>query len=41
MQPFFPFKKFREGQAELLETLEKNWNNYEVFVIRAPVGFGK
>ena len=41
MQEFFPFPDFREGQAELLNTLEEQWDKYEVFVIRAPVGFGK
>ena len=41
MQEHFPFEAFREGQAELLQTLEEHWDDYEVFVIRAPVGFGK
>ena len=41
MREFFPFDDFRRGQGELLDLLETDWNKYEVFVIRAPVGFGK
>ena len=41
MKEFFPFDSFRDGQAELLDELEANWNDYDVFVVRAPVGFGK
>lgn len=41
MKEFFPFDSFRDGQAELLDTLEANWNKYDCFVVRAPVGFGK
>lgn len=41
MKSHFPFSTFREGQAEVLDTLEANWNKYDVFVIQAPVGFGK
>ena len=41
MREFFPYDSFRDGQAELLDELEVNWNKYDVFVVRAPVGFGK
>jgi Rad3-related DNA helicase len=41
MKEFFPFDSFRDGQAELLDTLEANWDKYDCFVVRAPVGFGK
>jgi len=37
----WPFPTFRVGQKELLEAIEREFQNYEVFVIRAPVGFGK
>jgi Rad3-related DNA helicase len=31
----------RQGQIELLLTLEKRWANHDVFIIQAPVGSGK
>lgn len=31
----------RDGQAEVLTKVQKEWNNYEVFVINAPTAFGK
>jgi len=37
----FPYPKPRNIQTEVLEVLNKEWENYEVFVIQAPTAFGK
>lgn len=37
----FPYPEARPVQAEALQTLEKNWSNYDVFVLVAPTAFGK
>ncbi len=37
----FPYDEFRVGQEELLAKLEESWDKFEVFVVRAPVGYGK
>lgn len=37
----FPYPKPREIQKEALLQLEKNFENYDVFVISAPTAFGK
>lgn len=37
----FPYKQARPLQADVLETLERSWNNYDVFVIVAPTAAGK
>lgn len=37
----FPYSQARQIQAEALQTLEDNWNNYDVFVIQGPTAFGK
>ena len=38
---YFPFDSFRAGQDSVLSKLESNWDRYDVFVVRAPTGFGK
>ena len=38
---YFPYPQARIGQAELLQTLQKLWNQYDVFVCTCPTSFGK
>ena len=38
---FFPYKTPRGSQESVLRTVEKNFNKYDVFVIRVPVAGGK
>lgn len=38
---YFPYAEPRQGQAELLTTLQRIWNQFDVFVIVAPTAFGK
>lgn len=38
---FFPYDVPREIQKEALLELEKNWNDFDIFVISAPTAFGK
>lgn len=37
----FPYKEIRAGQKEVIEKLDKHWNNYKMFVLELPTGFGK
>lgn len=37
----FPYSEIRPLQKEVLETLESNWTNFDVFVIQAPTAAGK
>lgn len=37
----FPYETPRAGQAELLTTLQRIWNQFDVFIIVAPTAFGK
>lgn len=37
----FPYDSPRAIQAEALDTLEENWEAYDIFVISAPTAFGK
>ena len=37
----FPYPSPRKGQREILESLETNWDNYDVFVCICPTSFGK
>lgn len=37
----FPYPQARAGQSELLRTLERLWNQFDVFIICAPTAFGK
>lgn len=37
----FPYPTARKIQAESLQLLQDNFNNYDVFVIQAPTAFGK
>lgn len=37
----FPYATPRQGQVEVLQFIEKNWNKYDVFVVTAPTAFGK
>lgn len=37
----FPYSQPRQIQAEALQTLEDNWDKYDVFVIQGPTAFGK
>jgi Rad3-related DNA helicase len=38
---FFPYETPRDSQTKVLTKVEKNWNKYEVFVVRVPVAGGK
>lgn len=38
---YFPYTEYREIQRRVLLELEKNWEDYDVFVISAPTAFGK
>lgn len=38
---FFPYNTPRQIQVETLEILEREWDNYDVFVIQAPTAYGK
>ena len=38
---YFCYDTPRQCQTDTLLTIEENWNNYDVFVVRAPVGSGK
>lgn len=38
---YFPYETPRPGQILVLNWLAENWNNYDVFVIMAPVSAGK
>lgn len=38
---FFPYEKARSCQEETLLKIEKEWFNFDVAVVRAPVGSGK
>jgi ATP-dependent DNA helicase DinG len=37
----FPYETPRQGQVEVLQFLEQNWDKHDVFVIVAPTAFGK
>lgn len=37
----FPYSKPRNIQAETLDVLFREWDNYDVFVVSAPTAFGK
>lgn len=37
----FPYKKARKCQEDTLLAIEKEWLNYDVFIVRAPVAAGK
>ena len=37
----FPYPEIREGQREVLETLQSNWEKYDCFIIVAPTAAGK
>ena len=41
MRDYFPFESFQDGQGELIDKINSNYNKYDVFVVRAPVAFGK
>jgi len=38
---YFPYETPREVQAELLQTLESIWDDYDVFVVTLPTSAGK
>lgn len=38
---FFPYAEPRPGQSELLQTLARLWNQFDVFVLVCPTAFGK
>jgi ATP-dependent DNA helicase DinG len=38
---FFPYEKARDVQTEVLRTLEKEWDNYDCFVLVLPTASGK
>lgn len=38
---YFPYEEPRDSQTDVLQSLEKNWNRYDVFVTRVPVAGGK
>lgn len=38
---FFPFKKIRDCQKEILDKIIENWDNHSDFIIEAPTGIGK
>lgn len=38
---YFPYSEPRRGQSELLQTLQRLWSQFDVFVIVAPTAFGK
>ena len=38
---FFPYEEQRKCQTDTLLELEKEWDNFDVFVISAPTGSGK
>lgn len=38
---YFPYSEPRKGQAELLQTLARLWNQFDVFVLVCPTAFGK
>jgi ATP-dependent DNA helicase DinG len=38
---YFPFSQLRPYQKEVMDSIEKNWDNYNYFFLEAPVGFGK
>lgn len=38
---YFPYDEPREIQAQALDELFRNWDNYDCFVISAPTAFGK
>ena len=38
---YFPFDTIRPSQAKMLKWIAKNWDKYDLFVINAPVAFGK
>lgn len=37
----FPYREPRKVQTEILQSLQDNWNNYDVFMIVAPTASGK
>ncbi len=37
----FPFSRIRDKQKEVIEKIEKNWDNYRYFIMECPTGFGK
>lgn len=37
----FPFSEIREPQKDVLEKLNKHWDDYKFFVMQLPTGFGK
>ena len=37
----FPYPTFREGQAEMLQEVERKWHNHDVIVLILPTGWGK
>ena len=38
---YFPFPQLRPYQKEVMDSIEKNWDNFNYFLIEAPTGFGK
>ena len=41
LKDYWPFPSFRAGQEEVLEEIEESWDQYDVFVVRAPTAWGK
>lgn len=41
MLQYFPYATPRQAQADLLEVLEREWDNADVFVLNCPTAFGK
>jgi len=41
MISFFPYDKPRKCQSDALGALASDWNSYDIFVLRIPVGGGK
>ena len=37
----FPYAKIRPVQKEVIQTLQDNWENFDVFVLSAPTALGK
>ena len=37
----FPYEKPRPSQVAVLESIEKNWNRFDTFVVQVPVAGGK
>jgi len=41
IQSFFPYPVPRRSQTKILDSLQSQWNEFEVFVVRVPVAGGK